>query len=137
MKLRTIRNQQGSMLVETVLILAGGVLPVMLAATSLAQVLDVNSKLQLVARQGSRSFVLASSNAAGLSAIEAIKVNQQVLFELPLSVKTVCTPSCIAGGEVETTAEVELKLISVPLLPDLKLKLNRKVVATIDKYVER
>jgi hypothetical protein len=137
MKFIYVRNQNGSILIETVLILAAGVLPVMLAATSLAQVLDANSKLQLVARQASRSFVLANSNTAGLSAIESIRINQQVLFELPLNVKTVCRPSCIAGAEVETTAEVELKLISVSLLPELKLKLNRKVTAIIDKYVER
>jgi hypothetical protein len=137
MTMRIIINQRGSMLVETILVLAAGVLPVMLAGTSLAQILDTNSKLQLVARQASRSFVLAGSNAAGLSAVETLRINQQILFALPLSVKTVCIPSCIAGGEIVATAAVELKLISVPLLPDFNLKLDRKVIATIDKYVER
>lgn len=134
---RFLRSTNGSVLVETVLVLTGVIMPILLAATSLAEVLDARAKLHLVARNAARSFVLADSNSAGYLAVEQLTETHQNLFNTPLQIVINCQSNCAAGSEVKTRAKVRLTLISIPFMPDLNLNLAADITTILDKYIER
>lgn len=134
---KIFRSASGAALVEAVLVLAGVIMPILLAATSLAEVLDARAKLQLAARNASRSFVLADSNTAGFLAVEQLVQSQQNLFNAPLQIFINCKSNCAAGDVVQASAKVKVTLISVPYMPDLSINLAADITTILDRYIER
>lgn len=134
--IKNLNDQTGSILTESTLILAGVVLPILIAATSINNLLEDQNRLELTTREASRSFILASSNQSGINAISAVEQrNFQVNF--PVKLTLTCFDGCDSGTKFQITGALRSEILDIPLLPDLVLNLNSKLVATIDRFVER
>ncbi len=128
-------NDSGSMLIEFVFILVAAVMPVLLAATSLAQVLEAQSRLELLTREASRSFALAATNQAGQAILAELQ--QQPILDTPVKLKLNCSANCIAGSSFQITGSFRYQVFAIPFLPGIELDLTTTVLAKLDKYLER
>ena len=129
------RSQSGAMLIELVLILVGAVMPVLVAATSLAQVLEAQSRLDLITREASRGYALAANHQQGMA--QMLVLQQQPVLNSPISLTLTCASTCEAGDSYQVSGLVRLELFSVPFLSDITISLSSKVKASLDKYLER
>ncbi len=129
------RSQSGAMLIELVLILVGAVMPVLLAATSLAQVLEAQSRLDLITREASRGYALAADHQQGVTQVMALQ--QQRVLNSPISLTLTCASTCEAGDSYQVSGLMRLELFSVPLLSNITISLSSIVKANLDKYLER
>lgn len=130
-----LNNDAGSMLIELVFVLTAAVMPVLLTATSLAQVLEARSRLELLTREASRSFALAKTNQAGLTLLSQLQ--QQQILAAPVKLELTCEAGCVAGSNYQITGIVKHQVFAIPFLPDLTINLNTKVIAKLDRYLER
>lgn len=136
MNLIPIKSQSGSMLVESVLMLVGIVMPILITVISLAQVLEAQGRLDLITKEASRTFSLANSNQAGFQALAQLN-SQRKIFGLPVDLEISCFQGCIAGSAYQVSGKYVTDVFSLPLLPDLRITLSSSVTSTIDKYIER
>lgn len=130
-----LNNDAGSMLIELVFVLVAAIMPVLLAATSLAQVLEARSRLELLTREASRSFALAKTNQAGLALLG--RLQQQQILAAPVKLELSCEAGCVAGSNYQITGTTKHQVFDIPYLSDITLNLNTKVVAKLDRYLER
>lgn len=130
-----LKNDAGSMLIELVFVLVAAIMPVLLAATSLAQVLEARSRLELLTREASRSFALAKTNQAGLALLG--RLQQQQILASPVKLELSCEAGCVAGSNYQITGTTKHQVFDIPYLSDITLNLNTKVMAKLDRYLER
>ncbi len=130
-----LNNDAGSMLIELVFVLVAAIMPVLLAATSLAQVLEARSRLELLTREASRSFALAKTNQAGLALLG--RLQQQPILAAPVKLELSCEAGCVAGSNYQITGTTKHQVFDIPYLSDITLNLNTKVMAKLDRYLER
>lgn len=130
-----LNNDAGSMLIELVFVLVAAIMPVLLAATSLAQVLEARSRLELLTREASRSFALAKTNQAGLALLG--RLQQQQILAAPVKLELSCEAGCVAGSNYQITGTTKHQVFDIPYLSDITLNLNTKVMAKLDRYLER
>lgn len=130
-----LKNDAGSMLIELVFVLVAAIMPVLLAATSLAQVLEARSRLELLTREASRSFALAKTNQAGLALLG--RLQQQQILAAPVKLELSCEAGCVAGSNYQITGTTKHQVFDIPYLSDITLNLNTKVMAKLDRYLER
>lgn len=133
---KILRDQNGSILTETTLILAGIVLPILMAATSINNLLENQNRLELITREASRSFSLSQNNQTGIDAINDLQ-QRNLQANFPVKIKLICFNGCESGTKFEITGSLNSTILELPLLPDLVLSLNSQLVATIDRFVER
>ncbi len=131
----SLNNDAGSMIIELIFVLVGAIMPILLAATSLAQVLEARSRLELITREASRSFALAKTNQAGFSLVDQLQ--QRQILATSVKLELTCEASCVAGSNYQVTGTVKHQVLAIPYLPDITLNLNSTVVAQLDRYLER
>lgn len=129
-------DSRGSVLIETVFVLTGALLPILLVATGLASVMDSQNRLELINREAGRMFMLAASNSGGVAELALLESRHRAAG-FPIQLQLRCFQDCAAGTRFELTASQMTTIFDLPFLPDLDLKLRTSLTATIDRFVER
>lgn len=129
-------NSRGSVLIETVFVITGALLPILLVATGLASVMDSQNRLELINREAGRMFMLAASNSGGATELALLESRHRAAG-FPIQLQLRCLQDCAAGTRFELIASQVTTVFDLPFIPDLDLTLRTSLTATIDRYVER
>ena len=131
-----LRNSNGLIMVEAIMLIVGAILPILLATTVITNVLSQQNSLALLTRQATRIFALASNNQDGFIKVTNLAI-EQTNFDNPVQLRLSCMAQCLPGTSFEVSGKVVTKIIEVPFLPDLEITLQSKAIALLDRFVER
>jgi hypothetical protein len=131
----TKKWDKGNILLEVILVVAGVIMPVLMGATTLFEILQIQSELDIATSRASRTFVLAESNQEGMNEVKEImqQFNYNTSKKSQFEIK--CSPrECVPGSNVRIVAQVKVSLIDLPGMPMGQLEVISSSSSTIDAF---